>query len=104
MALLIFPHDDLTPPLAALLDPALRQLVANRVNEAVLVDQGSKRDAHLRSLIRLRSWSEDLVRKAKRDIPETLGIGLDLEEEEASAEGHDVVMRDHEHGDDTESL
>ena len=103
MALLIFPHDDLTPPLAALLDPELRRSVANRVNEAVLVDQGSKRDSHLRNLIRLRAWTEDLARKTKRDIPESLGIGLDLEEE-ATAGENDVIMRDHEHGDDTESL
>lgn len=77
MALLIFPPDNLAPPLAALLDPNLRKTVANRVNEAILSSQGARREARIRNLVRLRAWAEQKAREAKKDLPVTLDLGLD---------------------------
>jgi hypothetical protein len=85
MALLIFPPDELAPPLKALLDPDLRRSVANRVNEAILLDQGMRREASIRRLLRLRAWSEQKAREAKKDIPEKLSFGLDMERTSNSA-------------------
>ncbi len=106
MALLIFPPDDLTPPLAALLDKELRKSVANQVNEALLISQGARREARIRKLIRLRAWAERRARDGKKELPRKLSLGLDLDEdedEEATNGTHDVVMQDNGHleGDDT---
>lgn len=103
MALLIFPPDDLAPPLAALLDPELRKLVANRVNEAILINQGSRREARIRKMIRLRAWSEIRAKEAKKDYTDTLPFGLESDAEVANGV-HDVIMQDTENGDDHESL
>ena len=84
MALLIFPPENLAPPLAALLDPNLRQTVANRVNEAILGNQGARREARIRNLVRLRAWAEKKAREANKDVPPKLSLGLD-----ADKEGHD---------------
>ncbi|KAK2745489.1 hypothetical protein FQN55_006185 [Onygenales sp. PD_40] len=77
LSLLIFPSDNLTPSLAALLDPELRKTIATHVNEAILQSQGARREARLRNLVKLRSWAEQKAREAKKDIPEKLDIGLD---------------------------
>lgn len=76
MALLIFPPERLTPQLKALLDPNLRQTVATAVNESILSSQGERREARIRSLVRLRAWAEQKAREAKLDLPETLSVGL----------------------------
>ena len=89
MALLIFPPENLGPQLAELIDPSLRKQVANRVNEAILHSQGAKREARLRSLIRLRAWSENKARDMGRDLPDRLSIGL---EGDNLGEGEDTVM------------
>ncbi len=77
MALLIFPPDNLAPPLAALLDLNLRKDVAKRVNEALLLSQGERTKAKLFDLVRLRAWSEKKARDAKKDLPERIDLGLD---------------------------
>ena len=82
MALLIFPPDNLTPQLAELVDPQLRKVVANRVNEAILHSQGARREARIRKLVRLRAWSEKIAREGGRDgrkidLPDRLDLGLD---------------------------
>ena len=82
MALLIFPPENLAPQLAELIDPSLRKTVANRVNEAILHSQGARREAKLRSLIKLRAWSENKAREMGRDLPERLGISLEGAEDE----------------------
>ena len=64
MALLIFPPENLEPQLAALLQPDLRKSVADRVNKAILANQGQRRDAAIRSLVRLRAWAEDSARES----------------------------------------
>lgn len=82
MALLIFPPENLAPPLKALLDPSLRQTVADRVNQAILSSQGARREAMIKNLVRLRAWAEQKAREAKKDIPSRLRLGLDCEGDE----------------------
>lgn len=78
MALLIFPPDNLTPPLAALLEPDIRKDVAKTVNEALLHSQGRSTRAKICDLVRLRTWSEQKAREAKKDLPEKIELGLDV--------------------------
>ncbi|KAI9821714.1 MAG: hypothetical protein M1827_002295 [Pycnora praestabilis] len=92
MALLIFPPDNLAPPLADLLDPKLRKQVANRVNEAILSSQGARREARIRNLVRLRTWAEQKARETKKDLPVTLDLGLDPDRE-ARDRREDSVMQ-----------
>ncbi|KAI9817397.1 MAG: hypothetical protein M1826_001599 [Phylliscum demangeonii] len=103
MALLIFPPDDLAPPLAALLDPTLRKSVANRVNEAILIDQGARREARIRRVIRLRAWAEQKAREVKKDLPERLYLGLRSDEGNTNGT-HDVEMQETDDYEDRESL
>ncbi|KAL8840713.1 MAG: hypothetical protein Q9170_001231 [Blastenia crenularia] len=77
MTLLIFKREDLPPEYAVLLEPKLRKDVAQSVNEALLKDQGERTKAKLYDLVRLRAWSEQKAREAKKDLPEHLSIGLD---------------------------
>lgn len=85
MALLVFPTENLAAPLKALLDPSLRQTVANRVNEAILGSQGARREARIRNLVRLRAWAEQKARAANKDIPSNLSLGLDADGDEMDA-------------------
>lgn len=84
MALLIFPPDNLAPPLKALLDLNLRKDVAKRVNEALLLSHGERTKAKLFDLVHLRAWSEQKARDGKKDLPERIDIGLD-----SNHDGHD---------------
>ena len=78
MALLIFPPDNLAPPLAALLDPALRKEVAQRVNRALLVSQGERTKATLYDLVNHRSWANQKAIQAKKEhLPERIELGFD---------------------------
>lgn len=80
MALLCFPADSLAPPLAELMDPALRRRVSSQVNEAIMEMQGMQKEAKVRGLVRLRAWSEQRLRSDKKDFPHLdLGLDLDLE-------------------------
>jgi len=54
------------------------------VNEAILGNQGARREARIRNLVRLRAWAEKKAREANKDIPSKLSLGLD-----ADKEGHD---------------
>lgn len=100
MALLIFPPDNLAPPLAALVDPNLRKSVANRVNEEILGSQGARREAKIRKLVRLRTWAEQKAREAKKDLPAKLELGLDSDSgarsQASNGMGEDSIM--HENG------
>jgi len=91
MALLIFPPDNLAPPLASLLDPSLRKTVANKVNEAILSSQGARREARIRDLVRLRTWAEQRAREAKKDLPATIELGLDLAGDKPVSYGQSVM-------------
>ncbi|KAF2459037.1 CTLH/CRA C-terminal to lish motif domain-containing protein [Lineolata rhizophorae] len=87
MALLIFSPTSLTPELKALLDPTLRQQVANHVMEAILRSHGQKSEARIKDLVRLRAWLESKARDAKKDIPDSMPLGLDGEFGEAEGNG-----------------
>ncbi|ERF74290.1 hypothetical protein EPUS_01977 [Endocarpon pusillum Z07020] len=85
MALLIFPTDNLAPQLAELIDPRLRKSVANRVNEAILGSQGSRREAQINKLLHMRVWGEKAAIESKKiDIPDA-GLGFGLDERPAAA-------------------
>lgn len=93
MALLVFPSDSLEPQLAALLQPGLRQSVADRVNKAILMSQAQRRDAAIRSLVRLRAWAEDTARANKKDVPARIEVdGLDGVSQEHSPENSHEPM------------
>jgi len=88
MALLIFPHDNLTGPLKGMLDPDVRQGMATRVNEAILSSQGVRGQTKLRSLVRLRAWAERKAREQGKDLPAILDIWGDSE----GRDGDDTIM------------
>jgi len=96
MALLIFPPDNLDPPLAALLDPSLRKDVAQRVNEAILLSQGERTRSKLLELVRTRFYAEKKARDSKKDVPERIDLGLDPDKDERDSR-EDSVM--HGNGD-----
>ena len=78
MALLIFPPDNLTPPLAELLQPSLRQKVAKEVNEALLKGGGQKPHATLYDLVNHRAWVQQKAQRERKDIvPDNIDLGLD---------------------------
>lgn len=77
MALLCFPRDNLAPPLAELMDPALRRSVANKVNETIMETEGLKKEPKIRSLVKLRAWGEDRLINQRKDLPR-LDLGLDI--------------------------
>lgn len=92
MALLIFPPDNLAPPLAALLDTKLRKDVAKRVNEAILLSNGERTRSKLLELVRTRRWAEQKARDAKKDIPDRIDIGLDPEHDHRDVEGDSMMQ------------
>jgi len=98
MALLIFPPDNLAPPLAALLDTKLRKDVAKRVNEAILQSNGERTRSKLLELVRTRAWAEQKARDAKKDIPDRIDIGLDPENDGRDLEGDSVMHGNGEAG------
>lgn len=90
MALLVFQSDNMEPQLAALLQPGLRQSVADRLNKAILTSQAQRRDAAIRSLVRLRAWAEDTARASKKDLPAHLELdGLNGNED---PDGHEPMI------------
>ncbi|KAF6825332.1 ran binding protein in the microtubule-organising centre [Colletotrichum musicola] len=88
MALLIFPHNNLEPQLAAILHPDLRRDVADDVNKAILQRQSERREAAIRQLVKLRAWAENTARADKKALPERISLGLHGDENE----GHDPMM------------
>jgi len=91
MALLVFPSDNLEPPLAELLQPGLRQSVADRVNKAILTCQNQRRNAAIRNLVRLRAWAENTARENKKDIPARMELGLD-DKFDSNENGHEPMV------------
>ncbi|KAL8666323.1 MAG: hypothetical protein Q9202_001594 [Teloschistes flavicans] len=93
MALLIVKPEDRSPELSALLEPKLRKDVAQRVNEALLKEQGERTKAKLVHLVRMRAWAEKKAREAGKDLPEYISLGL-----EQGKDGHGN-SRMHSNGD-----
>lgn len=78
MALLIFEPGHLAPSLAHQLDPALRQDVAKRVNEALLESQSQRTRATLYDLVNHRAWAQQKALETKKDaIPDRIPLGFD---------------------------
>lgn len=86
MTLLVFPHDNLEPQLAAILNPELRRQVADNVNRAILREQSARREAAIRQLVKMRAWAENTARENSRNVPDAMDIGLAGEEGERSQE------------------
>ncbi|KAF9739674.1 hypothetical protein PMIN06_012723 [Paraphaeosphaeria minitans] len=96
MTLLIFlPSDNLQPRLAELLKPGLRQQVAAKVNEAILLSTGARGEAKIYSLYRARQWSEIRAREAGKDLPASLPLGLEPSSVQANGNGEsgDVMVQ-----------
>ncbi|KAL2022606.1 hypothetical protein VTK56DRAFT_4950 [Thermocarpiscus australiensis] len=92
MALLIFPHDNLRPELAALLSSDLRRMTATKVNEAVLLRQNQRREAAIRQLVRMRLWAETSARSKKKDLPDSIELGLNGENMDSGDNGHEPMI------------
>ncbi|KAI0889553.1 CTLH/CRA C-terminal to lish motif domain-containing protein [Annulohypoxylon maeteangense] len=89
MSLLVFDHDNLDPSLAALLQPELRQEVADRVNKAIQ----QRSAAAIRHLVQMRAWSEEVVRKeGKKDLPARIDLGLDGDDSGGVENGHEPMI------------
>jgi len=96
MTLLVFPHDSLDPPLAALLQPGLRRAVADQVNKAILDGQSQRREAAIRQLVMMRVWSEVTARaETKKDLPSRIDIGLESGQGSKHENGRDQPMSMH---------
>ena len=96
MSLLIFPPENLAPPLKALLDPSLRKDVAKRVNEAILLSQGDRTRSKLLELVRTRAWAEKKARESNKDIPRNIELGLDSERENRAMREDSVMHGNNE--------
>lgn len=96
MCLSIFRPDQLVPALHALLDPRMRSDMAKRVNEAILESTGERTKAKLFDLVKLRAWSEQKAREAKKDLPDHMDIGLDTAY--PANDGHTGAHSGHSHG------
>ncbi|KAL2206714.1 hypothetical protein CC79DRAFT_1323120 [Sarocladium strictum] len=97
MALLLFPSDLLEPQIAALLKPDLRQEAADNVNKAILDRQSKRREAAIRSLVKMRAWAENAAREKGISLPAQLNIGLHGEETDehrgsSSGNGHEPMV------------
>jgi len=75
MALLCSPMENLAPPLAELMDPALQKQVTAKVNKAILEVQGIPKEAKIRHLVRLRAWAEQRIRRERREMS-NMDLGL----------------------------
>lgn len=68
--------------------------VASKVNEAILTNQGKRREAKIKDLVRLRAWAENKAREAKKDIPATLSLGLEGPKDEKKEDDDGLEDRD----------
>lgn len=95
MCLIAFPPEKVPPHISALMDPQLKQDVAEQVNQAILESFGRNKEARIKALIKLRTWAEQKTRSSGKDaLPSALGIGLDEDQNGAGAQ--DAAM--HENG------
>lgn len=95
MSLVAFAPEKLTPELKALLEPKLKQDVAEMVNQAILTSYGRNNQARIKALIKLRAWAETKARDSgKEGLPPMLSIGVD--ENPQNGASQDTAM--HENG------
>ncbi|KAK3996192.1 CTLH/CRA C-terminal to lish motif domain-containing protein [Cladorrhinum sp. PSN332] len=93
MSLLIFDLESptLRPELKALLSSDLRRVTATKVNEAVLARQDQRKEAAIRTLVRMREWAESSARKKNLPVPSRLDIGLH-DEDGMDTSGHEPMI------------
>lgn len=93
MSLLIFDHDSptLRPELKALLSSDLRRSTATKVNEAVLARQDQRKEAAIRTLVRMREWAESSARAKNISLPSRIDIGLHGEDA-MDTNGHEPMI------------
>lgn len=89
MVMLFFTPDKMPPTQQKLLSPDLREEVADKVNKAILFHHNRRRDAAIRSIVKMRAWAENVARDKKLDVPDVIDLGLN-----AAA---DSRFQDHEH-------
>jgi hypothetical protein len=89
MALLIFPHESLTPELATLLRSDLRKNVADEVNKTILFRQTSRLEAAIQELARVRSWAETSARSHQKPTPDRIELGLSDDSNDAGNDMND---------------
>jgi len=77
MALLCFPIENLAPPLAVLIDPALRRQVPAKVNDVTLEVQGVPKEPTVGPLVSLMAWADQRMRSERREMP-GMDLGLDV--------------------------
>ncbi len=100
MALLIFDPNNLAPPLAALLEPALRQQVSQRVNQAILASQGERTKATLYDLVNHRSWANQKAIEAKKEhLPKRIELGYGPEQNGHEGSHNGTTHRSNGQGD-----
>ncbi|KAL1898983.1 hypothetical protein Cpir12675_001643 [Ceratocystis pirilliformis] len=78
MSLIVFPQAELTCELTSLLDPRLRQEVAESVNKAILSHQDKRGETVIRYLLGMRAWSQKMAQNSEIKLPESLQSGLDV--------------------------
>ncbi|KAL2885652.1 ran binding protein in the microtubule-organising centre [Ceratocystis lukuohia] len=78
MSLIVFPQAELTCELTSLLDPRLRQEVADSVNKAILSHQDKRGETVIRYLLGMRAWSQKMAENSDIKLPESLQSGLDV--------------------------
>ncbi|KAL9061173.1 MAG: hypothetical protein Q9162_000318 [Coniocarpon cinnabarinum] len=95
MALLIFPPENLSAPLAGLLDPELRRTVAVEVNHAILEELDCPSEGKLKGLIKLRAWAERRAKEKKLPLPpEGLDFWSRRPRPENGLDGEDSIMNE----------
>lgn len=87
MALLILPHQDLEPELAAILHPDLRREVADNVNKAILQRQSERRESAIRQLVKMRAWAESTARAENKQLPDKIELAISKSED-----GHEPML------------
>jgi hypothetical protein len=89
MALLMFPHESLTPELATLLRSDLRKNVADEVNKTIVFRQTTRLEAAIQNLARLRSWAETAARTHQKPTPDRVELGSNDDSNDAGNDMHD---------------
>jgi len=97
MSLLFFSPDKLPAELKHLLEPRLRENVADEVNKAILQHQSRRREAAIRHLVKMRAWAENTARESKKDLPDRIDLGIqgdssDPMEDRLHENGHEPMI------------
>lgn len=76
MCLLIFPPENFSDSLKALLDPCRRPQVADEVNDMLLQYRGIGGHSKLSALLKTRVWAENKAKEKDLNIPPRLDVAL----------------------------